>query len=78
MNQLNCNTNVQGFHLMFLNFSVNVNYVVDFDTENILKFGTLSSQLKGPRQTRQTQIRLLLKKQSDQGLPCLPIWQAGW
>ena len=26
---------------------------------------------KIPRQTRQTQIRLLLKKQSDQGLPCL-------
>ena len=24
-----------------------------------------------PRQTAQTQIRLLLKKQSDQGLPCL-------
>ena len=27
--------------------------------------------LKRPRQTVQTQIRLLLKKQSDQGLPCL-------
>ena len=26
---------------------------------------------KRPRQTGQTQIRLLLKKQSDQGLPCL-------
>ena len=26
---------------------------------------------KRPRQTVQTQIRLLLKKQSDQGLPCL-------
>ena len=26
---------------------------------------------KTPRQTVQTQIRLLLKKQSDQGLPCL-------
>ena len=29
-----------------------------------------------PRQTRQTRIRLLLKKQSDQGLPCLPFRQA--
>ena len=26
---------------------------------------------KRPQQTAQTQIRLLLKKQSDQGLPCL-------
>ena len=26
---------------------------------------------KRPRQTVQTQIRLLLQKQSDQGLPCL-------
>ena len=31
---------------------------------------------KRPRQTVQTQIRLLLKKQSDQGLPCLLFWQA--
>ena len=30
--------------------------------------------LKRPRQTRQSQIRL--KKQSDQGLPCLPFGQA--
>ena len=30
-----------------------------------------SCMLKQPRQTGQTQIRLLLKKQSDQGLPCL-------
>ena len=29
-----------------------------------------------PRQIVQTQIRLLLKKQSDQGLPCLVFWQA--
>ena len=29
-----------------------------------------------PRQTDQTQIRLLLKKQSDQGLLCLLFWQA--
>ena len=26
-----------------------------------------------PRQTVQTQIRLLLEEQSDQGLPCLPF-----
>ena len=31
---------------------------------------------KTPRQTVQSQIRLLLKKQSDQGLPCLLFWQA--
>ena len=31
---------------------------------------------KRHRQTVQTQIRLLLKKQSDQGLPCLLLWQA--
>ena len=29
---------------------------------------------KKPRQTEQTQIGLLLKKQSDQGLPCLLFW----
>ena len=31
---------------------------------------------KRPVQTVQTQIRLLLKKQSDQGLPCLLFYQA--
>ena len=31
---------------------------------------------KMPRQTVQTQLRLLLKKQSDQGLPCLLFWWA--
>ena len=36
----------------------------------ILNMGCL---LKRPRQTMQTQIRLLLKKQSDQDLPCLPF-----
>ena len=30
---------------------------------------------KGPRQTGQTQIRLLLQKQSGQGIPCLLFWQ---
>ena len=31
---------------------------------------------KGPRQTGQTQIRLLLRKQSDHDLPFLLFWQA--
>ena len=31
---------------------------------------------KRPRQTGQTQIRLFLQKQSDQGHPCLLFWQA--
>ena len=30
------------------------------------------------QQTVQTKIRLLLKKQSDQGLPCLPFHQHLW
>ena len=37
----------------------------------VLKFQTLVACQESPRQTGQTQIRLLLKKQSDQGLPCL-------
>ena len=39
-------------------------------TEQILCIGTDRSQ-----QTVQTKIRLLLKKQSDQGLRCLPFHQ---
>ena len=35
------------------------------------KVSNTSCLPKGPGQTAQTQIRLLLKKQSDQGLPCL-------
>ena len=41
-----------------------------FDTVKILCIGTDRSQ-----QTVQTKIRLLLKKQSDQGLRCLPFHQ---
>ena len=41
------------------------------DTVNVLKFQTLIACRKGLRQTVQNQIRLLPKKQSDQGLPCL-------
>ena len=40
------------------------------DTVQILCIGTDRSQ-----QTVQTKIRLLLKKQSDQGLHCLPFHQ---
>ena len=35
------------------------------------KISNTSHLPKKPSQTVQTQIRLLLKKQSDQGLPCL-------
>ena len=41
-------------------------------TVNVLNFQTLSCLLKRPRQTEQTQIRLLLP-QSDQGLPYLQL-----
>ena len=37
---------------------------------DVLKFLTLVVLKKSPRQTMQIQIRLLLKKQSGQGLPC--------
>ena len=38
------------------------------DTVDVQKFRTLVACQKRPRQTAQTQIRLLLKNQSDQGL----------
>ena len=38
-------------------------------TVNVLKFGLLVACHKQPRQAEQTQIRLFLMKQSDQGLP---------
>ena len=40
---------------------------------NVLKFCTLKFPTKWYVQTVQTQIRLLLKEQSDQGLCCLPF-----
>ena len=40
-------------------------------TVNVLEFQTLVGYIKRPRQTVQTQTRVLLKKQSDQGLLCL-------
>ena len=42
-------------------------------TVNVLKFCTLKWLTKWCMQTVQTQIRLLLKEQSDQGLHCLPF-----
>ena len=45
----------------------------DSSTVQILCIGTDRSQ-----QTVQTKIRLLLKKQSDQGLHCLPFHQHLW
>ena len=48
---------------------------VPMSTVNVLKFQTLAAGQKG-LETVQTQIRLLLKKQSDQGLPCLLFWEA--
>ena len=48
-------------------FGMKINYVYD----KVSKISKTSCLPKRPRQTEQTQIRLLLKKQSDQGLPCL-------
>ena len=45
-------------------------------TVNVLKNSNASRLPKRPRQTAQTLIRLLLKKQSDQGMSCLLFWQA--
>ena len=43
-------------------------------TLNVRKFRALVACQKYHRQTGQTQTRLLLKKQSDQGFPCLLFW----
>ena len=50
--------------------------LVTFQDHYYSKISNTSCLPKKPRQTAQTQIRLLLKKQSDQGLPCLLFWQA--
>ena len=56
------------------NFSIHKNtsniFIIKCITVQILCIGTDRSQ-----QTVQTKIRLLLKKQSDQGLHCLPFHQ---
>ena len=48
---------------------------INLHTVNVLKFRTIVACHKS-RQTVETQIRLLLKKQSGQGLPCWLFWQA--
>ena len=45
--------------------------MIDIGYGNALKFQTLAACQKRLKQTVQTKIRLLLKNQSDQGLPCL-------
>ena len=51
----------------------NKNSKIELSDQNlmvdVIKFRTLVAYKKRHRQTVQTQIRLLLKKQSDQGLP---------
>ena len=54
-------------------FSIHVIPMIYSKCSKIFNTSCLSRR---PRQTVQTQIRLLLKKQSDQGLPCLPLGQA--
>ena len=51
-------------------FCGEMNYL---ETVNVLKFRTPKFLTKWHMQTVQTQIRLLLKEQSDQGLHCLPF-----
>ena len=41
-----------------------------------VKISNTSCLLKQPKQTGQPQIRLLLKKHTDQGLPCLLFWHS--
>ena len=48
-------------------------YPIIYIRVNGLKFYTQKFLTKWPMQTVQTQIRLLLKEQSDQGLHCLPF-----
>ena len=51
-----------------------VSYIISYSkSSQILKARFLP---KRPSQTAQTLIRLLMRKQSDQGLPCLLFWQA--
>ena len=56
-------------------YSVRVTGLIGVNlTVNYLKFRTLVA-LQNARQTAKTQIRLLLKKQSDQCLLCLLFWR---
>ena len=61
--QIQRDSNILGFLSMLLHIHLRI-------TVQILCIGTDRSQ-----QTVQTKIRLLLKKQSDQGLRCLPFHQ---
>ena len=56
----------------FLTFSL-IEFRITYRV-NVLKFQTLVACQKMPRQRVQIMIRLLLKKQSDQDLPCLLFW----
>ena len=55
---------------------VNVMFIQKFECGKCSKISNASYLPKKSTQTVQTQIRLLLKKQSDQGLPWLLFWQA--
>ena len=57
--------------LFFLTLYISILLLWNNITVNALKFRTLVAYQKRQRQTVQTQIRLLLKKQSDQGLHSL-------
>ena len=67
-------------HMFFLNtlptLCTKSNFMSDGDQCKLSKLLNTSYQPKSPRQTVQTQIRLLLMKQSDQGIPFLLFWQA--
>ena len=58
------------FHMLSLRYPWSQPPTAPTATVQILCIGTDGSQ-----QTVQTKIRLLLKKQSDQGLRCLPVHQ---
>ena len=62
---MNCDFKILGISKISV-----LSHVVTIITVKILCIGTDMSQ-----QTVQTKIRLLLKKQSDQGLRCLPFHQ---
>ena len=62
---------------LFLNlFAKSSIAATNISTVNVKKFRTLDVCKKKTRQTAQTQIRVVLKKQSDQGLLCLLFREA--
>ena len=60
---------LENFGMMHQLFEVNC----DLENENKVTVMILSFRTERPGQTVQTQIRLLLQEQSDQGLHCLPF-----